>query len=274
MPPQLPALRTVNPNHWRKNFKDKHYTSMVMGRTKEGSNKVLVHPSEASPKKQRKGAQPTGNTTLLAINKIKERKWLKLHTSTAGCGDEETQDGDAYKDPMFRDALEETPNQHSDKALTLFILFKCFHENNSQTGNTYHGKWHFNETSLSTTTWNLWTRKYLNNKALSIKDSHACFEVFLSNRKGWQWKVDKGLKEADLHSNQYKLYPQSGMPGCDCFFWMLLWLTLLEHSHYNSQLEPDDFVFPAISANGIVHCGEHISYDAVQAQIDEATASA
>ena len=71
--------------------------------------------------------------------------------------------------------------------------------------------------------------------------------------------------------NRYKLYPQPDMPGCDCFFWMLLWLTLLERVHYNSQLVPDDFVFPAISSNGIVHRGEHISHDAVQAWIDEAT---
>lgn len=78
--------------------------------------------------------------------------------------------------------------------------------------------------AFSTTAWNLWTRcfeliklkkkdltidlsevdtafrKYLYNETLSIKDSHARFEVFLSNRKGWQRKVDKGLKEADLRS--------------------------------------------------------------------------
>jgi hypothetical protein len=78
--------------------------------------------------------------------------------------------------------------------------------------------------AFSTTAWNLWTRcfelikfkrkdltidpsevemafsKYLYNETPSIKDLHACFEVFLSNRKGWQRKVDKGLKEADLHS--------------------------------------------------------------------------
>ena len=104
--------------------------------------------------------QPTGNTTLPVIDKIKERakqqhkhanstqknysayvdrgqKWLKMHASAAGCGneasqDQETLDGDAYEDPTFRDALEETPNQHSDKALALFISYKCFHENNGQ----------------------------------------------------------------------------------------------------------------------------------------------
>jgi hypothetical protein len=78
--------------------------------------------------------------------------------------------------------------------------------------------------AFSTTAWNLWTRcfeliklkrkdltidpsevemafsKYLYNETPLIKDLHARFEVFLSNRKGWQRKVDKGLKEADLRS--------------------------------------------------------------------------
>lgn len=126
-----------------------------MGRTKKTSNKVLVHPSEASPKKRRKGAQPTGNTTLPVIDRIKERakqqhkhanstrknygsyvdrgqKWLKVHASATGCGDEESRNDDAYEDPTFRDALEQIPNQHSDKALALFISYKCFHENNGQ----------------------------------------------------------------------------------------------------------------------------------------------
>ncbi|KAG1845207.1 hypothetical protein F4604DRAFT_1937121 [Suillus subluteus] len=402
-----------------------------MGRIKKTSNKVLVHPSEASPKKRRKGAQPTaGDTTLLVIDKIKERakqqhkhasstrknynsyidrgqKWLKVHASATGCRDKESHNGDAYEDLTFRDALKEIPNQHSDKVLALFISYKCFHENNGQStcdgihaafkqyweeaaGDTYRGKWHFNETrkrwegnpacsaevqdviksvrhktnsegtdrthsvamskgfmdrilmwvrkccpsetymalvrmllegdktatdnltlelhtsithivmyqAFSTTACNLWTRcfeliklkrkdltidlsevntafrKYLYNETLSIKDSHAHFKVFLSNRKGWQWKVDKGLKEADLHSNWYKIYPQPDMPGCDCFFWMLLWLALLERVHYNGELKPDDFVFPAIGSNGIVHRGEHISHDAVQAWIDEATTGA
>jgi hypothetical protein len=126
-----------------------------MGRTKKTSDKVQVHPGAASPKKRRKGAQPAGNTTLPVIDKIKERvkqqhkhvnstrknygsyvgrgqKWLKAHASATGCRDEETHDNNAYEDPTFRDTLEETPNRHSDKALALFISYKCFHEDNGQ----------------------------------------------------------------------------------------------------------------------------------------------
>jgi hypothetical protein len=74
--------------------------------------------------------------------------------------------------------------------------------------------------------------------------------------------------------NRYKLYPQPDMPGCDCFFWLLLWLTFLEVAHYGRQLEPDDYIFPAIGANGVVHPREHVSHDTVQAWIHEATAGA
>lgn len=35
---------------------------------------------------------------------------------------------DAYEDPAFGEALETTPNKHSDKALALLISYKCFHE--------------------------------------------------------------------------------------------------------------------------------------------------
>ncbi|KAG2352816.1 hypothetical protein BDR07DRAFT_1268012 [Suillus spraguei] len=55
---------------------------------------------------------------------------------------------------------------------------------------------------------------------------------------------------------------------------MLLWLALLECIHYNGELEPEDFVFPATGSNGIIHHGEHISHNTVQAWINKATTSA
>ncbi|KAG2082120.1 uncharacterized protein F5147DRAFT_660578 [Suillus discolor] len=363
---------------------------MVRTKPKSCKGPPSPHAAEASPRKRRKGAVPTGNTTLLAINKVKERAkqqhkhakktrenyngyvergqtWLKAHFATSrgavASMDSETMSisTDAYEDPTFRDALERMPNQHSDKALALLISFKCFHENCGQSmcdgtysafkkfweeadGDTYCGRWHFNEACLcwegnptssaevqdiiksvkhktsseggdrthsiamskgfmdrilawthklcppetflglmrsvlaadtmstepltlesrelltkmtmyqafSTTAWNLWTRcfeliklkrkdltidffqvgttftRYLNGEKLCLKDLHTYFEVFLSNRKGWQRRVDKGTKESDLRSNQYKLYPQPDLPGCNCFFWLLLWLTFLE----------------------------------------------
>ncbi|KAG0702302.1 hypothetical protein DFH29DRAFT_805105 [Suillus ampliporus] len=152
--------------------------------------------------------------------------------------------------------------------------------------------------AFSSTCWNLWTRcfeliklkrkeltidhyeitpvldKYLNGESLSMKDLHTHFQVFLSNRKGWQRKVDKGVKEADLRCNRYNLYPQPDMLSCDCFFWLLLWLTFLESVHYGRPLDPEDYVFPSVSTNGVIQPHEHISHDTVQAWINEATTAA
>jgi hypothetical protein len=84
--------------------------------------------------------------------------------------------------------------------------------------------------AFSTVAWNLWTRcfelvklkwkdltitpmpihdvlmKYLGDQGLSSSDRLVSFEIFLSNRKGWQQRVDKG-KETDLRcqSASFKL---------------------------------------------------------------------
>ncbi|KAG1855337.1 PIN domain-like protein [Suillus subalutaceus] len=67
-----------------------------------------------------------------------------------------------YEDPAFKDAFETIPNRCSNKVLALYMSLKGFHENLSKTtvesirsafkkmwelsdGDTYHGKWHFNE---------------------------------------------------------------------------------------------------------------------------------
>ena len=48
----------------------------------------------------------------------------------------------------------------------------------------------------------------------------------------------------------------------------------LETEHYKRPLEPDDYIFPAIGANGIVHPREHLSHDTVQKWISEFTTGA
>ncbi|KAG0693862.1 hypothetical protein DFH29DRAFT_815938 [Suillus ampliporus] len=117
--------------------------------------------------------------------------------------------------------------------------------------------------AFSSTCWNLWTR------TSTLTSRCSC-----QNRKGWQRKVDKGVKEADLRCNRYNLYPQPDMLSCDCFFWLLLWLTFLESVHYGRPLDPEDYVFPSVSTNGVIQPHEHISHDTVQAWINEATTAA
>lgn len=41
-------------------------------------------------------------------------------------------------------------------------------------------------------------KKYLAREPLTLSNSNTYFEIFLSNRKGWQKRVDKGICEADL----------------------------------------------------------------------------
>ncbi|KAG1888119.1 hypothetical protein F4604DRAFT_1674537 [Suillus subluteus] len=147
---------------------------------------------------------------------------------------------------------------------------------------------HLEQIALAASGWTLWTRtslldvtmldgvlkSYLANETLTMSDRASYFEIFLSNRKGWQKKVDKGQWEVDLRSNHYKIYPRPEMLACDNFFWMLVWIKWLEFFHYGRTLHPNDFLFPVMGANSVVHPGQPISHDTVQKWINESTAGA
>ncbi|KAG2029815.1 hypothetical protein BDR03DRAFT_987512 [Suillus americanus] len=105
---------------------------------------------------------------------------------------------------------------------------------------------HLEQIALVANGWTLWTRyfkliklqrkdimldvmmldnvlkSYLTNEMLTMSDHASYFEIFLSNWKGWQKKVDKGQWEVDLRSNHYKIYPRPEILACDNFFWMLV----------------------------------------------------
>ncbi|KAG1767407.1 hypothetical protein EDD22DRAFT_819284 [Suillus occidentalis] len=159
---------------------------------------------------------------------------------------------------------------------------------------------HLEQVAFASNGWTLWTRcfeliklqqkdisldgtildgvlkSYLAGEMLTLHERASYFEIFLSNRKGWQKKVDKGKWEADLRSNHYKIYPRPNMPACDSFFWTLVWIKWLEElpGAYARTLQPNDFIFPAMSANGVMHPGQPISHDAVQKWINESTVGA
>ncbi|KAG2104313.1 uncharacterized protein F5147DRAFT_638301 [Suillus discolor] len=148
---------------------------------------------------------------------------------------------------------------------------------------------HLEQVTFDAGAWTLWSRyyisldtilldtvmkKYLAREPLTLSDSNTYFEIFLSNRKGWQKRVDKGICEADLRSNHYKIFPRPDMPSCDSFIWMLLWIKWLEFFHYGRTLGPNDFIFPSMGANGIMQPGQPLSHDTVQKWIDEATTGA
>ncbi|KAK6980603.1 hypothetical protein R3P38DRAFT_3235499 [Favolaschia claudopus] len=68
---------------------------------------------------------------------------------------------------------------------------------------------------------------------------------------------------------KFKICAQSGLPACDSFSWMTRWVKYLEQEIYQRPLKPEDYIFPATGANGIVQTGEHISHDDVQKWITE-----
>jgi len=51
-------------------------------------------------------------------------------------------------------------------------------------------------------------------------------------------------------------------------------INFLESHHYGRPLEPEDYVFPAMGANGVVQPREHISHDTIQQMISDAVAGA
>lgn len=74
--------------------------------------------------------------------------------------------------------------------------------------------------------------------------------------------------------NHYKLFAQPELPACDAFRWLTLWVTYLETQHYGRPLDPEDYIFPTMGANGVVQPQEHVSHDTIQAWINEATTGA
>ncbi|KAI6004797.1 hypothetical protein EDD15DRAFT_2191570 [Pisolithus albus] len=119
--------------------------------------------------------------------------------------------------------------------------------------------------------------KYLQGgeRSLTINDLNVYFEIHLTNRKGWQRKLDKGMREVDLRSNRYRIYPRPDMgSACDAFLHLVFWMKWVEFAHLGRPMSEEDFLFPAIGANGVLQPGEPLSHDTVQAWINEAVAGA
>ncbi|KAF9220457.1 hypothetical protein BS17DRAFT_810670 [Gyrodon lividus] len=437
---------------------------MQRGRKPVTTLKLLESPRTKKSCKTRSCCAATTVASLKTINQLKEygkatylrakktrkcymghvkrgREWLAEHfhtetdsneQSAPDVANEQEDDSDPYRDPEFPNAFSRIPNKTSDKALTLFLTYKGYHQigamgqwkasalhsktygtmRESIKGDTYRGPWHFNEvrkqwegnpvnsaevkdltTSLKhkasseggdrkhslpmskdymdrilnwsqkacpelegalgwlrcslsgellsplnmcvkqrtvvtrhlgqiafgTTAWTLWARKvyshrfgddcgelrwwyhrcfelvklqrwnitifdqatidqvlnkYLAGKELLLSDRMMMFKIHLTNRKGWQRKVNKGLTEQDFRCNHYCIYPQPDLPGTDAFLWLLIWLKWLEFAHYGRTLAPDDCVFPVMGANGIIHPCEPLSHDTIQKWINEAVVGA
>lgn len=73
---------------------------------------------------------------------------------------------------------------------------------------------------------------------------------------------------------RYKICAQPDLPACDAYHWLWKWRQHLQDEVYQRPLLPDDYIFPAIGANGIVQTGEHLSHDDVNKWIKEFAAGA
>lgn len=136
-------------------------------------------------------------------------------------------------------------------------------------------------------------------------DCQVFFIVHLTNRKGWQQKVDSGVVEKDLKcmldqslpdmitvviligfacqccpgcydvaGNQYHVYPKPEVPATNAFVWLLVWMKWLALTCYGRELTPTDCLFPTIGANSVVRIGEPLSRETFQNWINEAVEGA
>ena len=128
----------------------------IMGRARNCTRKgpqLLSAPE--SPKKARRKRLSSPGGSLKVIEQLREagkeahlkarntkkcytahvkcgREWLASHfladNSTPSMPESPTTE-DIYSDPLFRAAFDRVPNHCSDKALSLFLTFKGFHQN-------------------------------------------------------------------------------------------------------------------------------------------------
>ncbi|KAJ7225060.1 hypothetical protein B0H12DRAFT_1205286 [Mycena haematopus] len=89
--------------------------------------------------------------------------------------------------------------------------------------------------------------------------------VFLDNRKGWQKK--QGY-DGPLESNHYDIYEQKDTPEIDMFTHVGRWRKLYRQL-LGRDFEPDDYLFPFISSNGMIHSKRPMTHDTAQELINE-----
>ncbi|KAJ7795219.1 hypothetical protein B0H14DRAFT_2532529 [Mycena olivaceomarginata] len=89
--------------------------------------------------------------------------------------------------------------------------------------------------------------------------------VFLDNRKGWQKK--QGY-DGPLESNHYDIYEQKDTPEICMYTHFMRWRAVYRQ-RLGRDFEADDYAFPYIAPNGIIHSKRPMSHDLVQEYINE-----
>ncbi|KIJ40152.1 hypothetical protein M422DRAFT_256981 [Sphaerobolus stellatus SS14] len=135
---------------------------------------------------------------------------------------------------------------------------------------------HFMMRAFSTSGFTLWTRNFelanlkYKNLELELQTTDQCrssyFRVSLEDRKNWRHHT---TREDILHGHNYEVHDQPESPGINMYFHFLRWLEFLELYIYRRALQPEDYVFPAIRANGVAKPGTPIPHDTIQKWLDE-----
>ncbi|KAF8207109.1 hypothetical protein K438DRAFT_1917558 [Mycena galopus ATCC 62051] len=94
--------------------------------------------------------------------------------------------------------------------------------------------------------------------------------IFLDNRKGWQLK--QGY-DGPLESLTYEIYEQKDAPEIDMFSHVHRWLKLYRRL-LGRDFEGDDYLFPLVSTNGLIHAKKPMTHDTAQDRINEFAAAA
>ncbi|PPR07279.1 hypothetical protein CVT26_012439 [Gymnopilus dilepis] len=94
------------------------------------------------------------------------------------------------------------------------------------------------------------------------------FRLNLRNRKNWQKREKNG--EHQLSGHKYNIYPQPDNPEMDMYTHLLDWLDFYEQFLLGRPLEPEDYLFPTVGANGAsVQPSRPMSADVAQKKIIE-----
>ncbi|KAK5820671.1 hypothetical protein F5H01DRAFT_404160 [Linnemannia elongata] len=98
-------------------------------------------------------------------------------------------------------------------------------------------------------------------RGLTTETGSPYFTITLTFRKTNQADVTK--------ANVYQIHPQPEDPSICCYNKLLEWLDWMEAQ--GRQLQPDDFVFPALDAKGRIKYQEALSQPRIQGWLDQLT---
>jgi hypothetical protein len=116
-------------------------TSKAKKKRKDVTGDATLPAMQKAKEAGKKRHQNAANTTEKYAGHVKRGlEWLAGHFKPKESVDDATQEEDTtlaeeecvYDDPSFKKAFDPKPNMHSDKALALYLSYKCFHQNLGQ----------------------------------------------------------------------------------------------------------------------------------------------